>query len=1346
MRRAAVPTDPTITIPGVELERELGRGAFSVVFRGTRGGQPCAVKVAAQASRSVRWFRREAAVLARVQDPALPRLMEVGEANGLPYLVMELVDGETLAERRSRGPVSEPETLQIAAEIARALDAVHRRGLVHRDIKPRNIVLDSSGRPRLVDFGFATSTESHADGAGTRRYGAPEQFRIHAVIDRRADLYSLGRVIADCVTTGPRERPIDPEGVRTSASEGCACLVEGLLAPEPEQRYPTAAAVGDEIARILAGETPRGPKSFVAMPYEPLSFVAREAEYAELVRKWSDAIAGEGQVVVVWGPRGSGKSRLARELRVHAKRRSDATMLYARCEPAPWRPFSALSELLDQALPALGARLRFAVSTDLFPIAGAISPAFREILGSTPSVIPDGTSFSELAAKLFEGVLAALGPTLISIDDAQWLDASSAEVLARVAHLCRPLPVLVLLASRVEVSTAIVQRIESMLGDRLTTIELAPLRGDSPAQLVEGYLGTKADEKLIGWVARVADGTPLGFCEVLEAMFDAGALEPRDGRWLFDRQRADLMRLPGGADALVSRRVNELAEATRSLLCGAALLGGTFNDELAAAALGVGRGELCVAIEEGQRSQLIEAADGGCHRFVHDCVREALLALLDDAAKRDLHQRIAEQLDKRETDVYLLASHFLAGHSQSARTIAVARAAGEHALTVFDNDLALHFLEGAHRLLRERREEPDSLLLASMAEAKLRVGAVSECVELFERALAGTTRAAERARILGRVAWAKTASGRMEQASGTLARAFGALGSRMPDERPRSAVSGVVELLRGALPLLTSRRAEELEALCELHWLNVRLGIEHGRPIRIIESGLLMRQMAMKLGTEGSTARGEALYGLLLTMFGARKAGRAHLHSGRSLAKRSGSAIVDAFAIEMERVATIENGEFDRSLDFLRLMLDRYGHWLELNELCVNVHSGYFIEAIRGRPREALAWLERALIRIERQDSSARIPNSDLMARCARAMLACTEPSSDSPKPLGNLDLTTGGMAKLVTWGPRARLFLERGDFGEEFDSLIKEFSSEGIRPRFAHMAVMDYYTAIAAARIEQCLGAPTRQHLSKLAAAIHDLRAAARRPLFRAHLHMAEGYLAWFHGDPRKAREKLSQAEALATKEKCVAVLFGVARGRAHMLRREGRWELCRIQADLARSIGLKHGLINRVRRLERELEIGEPASSVSATFQAPASSQSDDLAARILRAAASSATPELVACAVLDEVLSATNADRGLFAGPQSAFSSRRRPPAEWTCEDSNWRALVEEAKRTGIYRAKAATRSVPTHAIALPLLEPSTLITALYLEREAEPFQSDEIAVLVGLSQQLSAVFRRPATTLV
>jgi len=302
------------TLAHYEIRERLGRGGMGEVFRAldTRLGREVAVKlipaeVASDPERIAR-FEREARALAALQHPNIASIYGFEEARDCRFLVMELVDGESLAERIARGPIAAEEILPIAIQIADGLSAAHAKGIVHRDLKPANLMIALDGQVKILDFGLATAAASAAstgaDGdatmtlglpltefgaaVGTVAYMSPEQ-ALGRPVDARSDLFSLGAVLHEMATgrrafTGPTQAAVidsllrgEPAKLESGAAPMPAVLApvaRRLLQRDPDRRYASAAELKAELETIAGGSqpSPRQPFGSVAvLPFANLS-------------------------------------------------------------------------------------------------------------------------------------------------------------------------------------------------------------------------------------------------------------------------------------------------------------------------------------------------------------------------------------------------------------------------------------------------------------------------------------------------------------------------------------------------------------------------------------------------------------------------------------------------------------------------------------------------------------------------------------------------------------------------------------------------------------------------------------------------------------------------------------------------------------------------------------------------------------------------------------------------------------------------------------------------------------------------------------------------------------------
>jgi serine/threonine protein kinase len=267
--------DPRTLEPGdafgeYVVDEQLGEGGMGIVFRAIReDGAVVALKVLkpglVRDEHATRRFAREARAAAAVDHPHLIDVIEAGDVDGTGFLAMRYVAGRSLDDRISEhGPLPVEDTTRIVAEIASALDALHAAGLVHRDVKPSNILLDDERGALLTDFGLAKSRDysmltAPGQMLGTLDYIAPEMLR-GSEPGPRADLYALGCVVFECLAGTPPfgglsmfevgmahlgDQPADPCAERDDAPADLSQAVLAALAKQPDARPPTATAYAD---------------------------------------------------------------------------------------------------------------------------------------------------------------------------------------------------------------------------------------------------------------------------------------------------------------------------------------------------------------------------------------------------------------------------------------------------------------------------------------------------------------------------------------------------------------------------------------------------------------------------------------------------------------------------------------------------------------------------------------------------------------------------------------------------------------------------------------------------------------------------------------------------------------------------------------------------------------------------------------------------------------------------------------------------------------------------------------------------------------------------------------------
>ncbi|WP_175517105.1 WD40 repeat domain-containing serine/threonine protein kinase [Planctomicrobium piriforme] len=270
---------PLPEIPGYELYEVLGRGGMGIVFRGRhlKLNRQIALKMMLPGSYAgpaeLKRFEREAQIVASLCHPHIVQVFDVGDAAGRPYYTMELISGGSLAEMLTRSSRSIRESAALVIQLATALDLVHRSGVIHRDLKPGNILLTEEGIPKIGDFGLAyqpagrTDVTLNSTWLGTPSYMAPEQaLGKTSSVGPAADIYSLGAILYELLTGWPpfraesamelqrlsvNEDPLPPGRLNQAVPRDLEAICLKCLEKDPRQRYRTAGELQEDLTRFL---------------------------------------------------------------------------------------------------------------------------------------------------------------------------------------------------------------------------------------------------------------------------------------------------------------------------------------------------------------------------------------------------------------------------------------------------------------------------------------------------------------------------------------------------------------------------------------------------------------------------------------------------------------------------------------------------------------------------------------------------------------------------------------------------------------------------------------------------------------------------------------------------------------------------------------------------------------------------------------------------------------------------------------------------------------------------------------------------------------------------------------
>ncbi len=316
---------PAQQIPGYQVLCKLGQGAMAVVFKAKQLSldRMVAIKVLPKRLSDnpefVERFYFEGRAAAKLNHPHIVQAYDVGEAGGYHYFVMEFIDGQTIYELLTDGrPLEEARAISLILQSAKALEHAHSQGLIHRDVKPKNLMLSNEGIIKLADMGlaremgdFAAAQAEEGRAYGTPYYISPEQIRGELTIDARADIYGLGATFYHMVTgrvpfdgTSPsavmhkhlKDPLVPPDHLNRSLSSGTGEIIEVMMAKSADDRYATLTECIADLEAVAKGEAP-----FLARQKYDHDLLQTLAVGSKRTSEEAEAVAGHSpRVSVQW--------------------------------------------------------------------------------------------------------------------------------------------------------------------------------------------------------------------------------------------------------------------------------------------------------------------------------------------------------------------------------------------------------------------------------------------------------------------------------------------------------------------------------------------------------------------------------------------------------------------------------------------------------------------------------------------------------------------------------------------------------------------------------------------------------------------------------------------------------------------------------------------------------------------------------------------------------------------------------------------------------------------------------------------------------------------------------------
>ena len=735
-----------------------------------RDGSPVAVKMMPEGLDETdrRRFEREVRVLQEVSHPHVVPLLDVGWNGDALFYVMEYVSPLSLEDVLQAHPGGLPEKrwkwiIERAAEILDALSHLHQKRLVHRDVKPSNVLLRFAGQTAtdgndwphleksialLADLGLVARADAQTaltqSALGTPQYMAPEQIESPTAVDERSDLWSVGVLLyrglagrlpytrlSDALSRKDPE-PLNnvPDMVRDAISS--------LMQFEPHRRPPDA----NHAASLLRGAIETGPGTIPtistsrrAMP----AFTGREDARRSMLEAARQAARGEGCWVHLEGERGHGKTWLVSRSDFRSRALVEEQLQHYSAPFDGREPHSGFRLLLQQVLGHIERKGGQQRAIEALGRWGAhLATAFPRLCGqgwieACPS-IEDSPPPEIIQERVFEAVVRALTtdaevePRTLVLEDLHYCDEFDIELLRRLILSSMELPVLVLTTGRPIASVRLQNlarlRNEIEVENRFRLIAVDPFETYESEALLRSMLIPDAplSDTLSQALHQRSNGVPLILVQLLGSLWSRGVIQMESEQWTTDSERLADLPVPEAARSHFLQLLEELTAPQRRVLDVASVMTGLVDFDVLLEASGIDEFELDGHARILVRNGILQEEQGG-YRWGHSWEQETVRTELTQPMRRRLNLRLGKILEQRFSDeeapVQAIAEHFSLGGDQEKGLQWLLKAA-DRAEAAWAHDRALELCERA--LASAPDDEARRELLGRIGDLRLRTG------------------------------------------------------------------------------------------------------------------------------------------------------------------------------------------------------------------------------------------------------------------------------------------------------------------------------------------------------------------------------------------------------------------------------------------------------------------------------------------------------------------------------------------------------------------------------------------------------------------------------------------------